>query len=157
MTDSLDVALPDESALATLAERCAPLVAGGAVVYLEGSLGAGKTTFARVLLRALGVTDRVKSPTYTLIEPYVTPALRAWHLDLYRIGDPRELEWLGLDALSDPSALVLVEWPEHGAGALPAADLLLHLAHAGEGRHAQLRAESMCGQQILDALVEPQV
>lgn len=153
MTETLDAALPDESGLVALAERCAPLLRGGAVVYLQGSLGAGKTTFARALLRALGVTERVKSPTYTLVEPYTVPGLQAWHLDLYRIGDPRELEWLGLDALADPGALVLVEWPERGVGALPQADLLLRLAHAGEGRHAQLLARSPRGQRILDELI----
>lgn len=156
MTDSLDMALPNEAALVAFADRCAPLLRGGAVVYLHGSLGAGKTTFARALLRALGVGERVKSPTYTLIEPYTTPTLQAWHLDLYRIGDPRELEWLGLDALADPAALVLIEWPERGAGGLPAADLLLSLAHAGEGRHAQLRSGTARGQQILDALADGQ-
>lgn len=154
VTDSLDFALANEAALVALAERCAPLVDGGAVVYLYGSLGAGKTTFARALLRALGVVERVKSPTYTLIEPYTARGLHAWHLDLYRISDPRELEWLGLDALSDPAAVVLVEWPERGAGALPPADLLLRLSHAGEGRHGQLRPGSARGQQILNALAE---
>jgi tRNA threonylcarbamoyladenosine biosynthesis protein TsaE len=85
--------------------------------------GAGKTSFARALLTTLGVGERVKSPTYSLVEGYEAQGRPAWHLDLYRIADPGELEWLGLDALADPAALVLVEWPERGAGALPAADL----------------------------------
>lgn len=152
MVDLLDRVLPDESALVAFAQDCAPLLGGGGVVYLHGSLGAGKTTFARALLRALGVTERIKSPTYTLIEPYATPSLQAWHLDLYRIADPRELEWLGLDALADPDALVLVEWPERGADALPSADVLLRLTHAGEGRRALVSAGSARGQRILGAL-----
>ncbi|HET6631580.1 MAG TPA: tRNA (adenosine(37)-N6)-threonylcarbamoyltransferase complex ATPase subunit type 1 TsaE [Rhodanobacteraceae bacterium] len=149
---ALELELPDEPALARFARRCAPLLGGGGVVELRGELGAGKTTFARALLRALGVGERVKSPTYSLIESYRAGELVAWHLDLYRIADPGELEWLGLDALADPAALVLVEWPERGAGALPAADLRLELAHAGTGRSARLVATSARGQSIVAGL-----
>ena len=114
--------LPDEEATAALARRLAGALDGGLVVYLHGELGAGKTSFARALLGALGVGERIKSPTYSLVESYRAQGRPAWHLDLYRIADPGELEWLGLDALADPAALVLVEWPERGRGALPAAN-----------------------------------
>lgn len=144
--------LPDEAATAELATRMASALDSGLVLYLHGPLGTGKTSFARALLTALGVGERVKSPTYTLVEGYMTRDRPAWHLDLYRIADPAELEWLGLDALSDPAALVLVEWPERGAGALPVADLELCLDYAGIGRQAHFRALSARGQKLLGQL-----
>lgn len=129
MSERTDVArswsLPDEAATSAFGAQIARALDGGMVFYLHGPLGAGKTSFARALLTTLGVGERVKSPTYSLVEGYMAHDRPAWHLDLYRIADPGELEWLGLDALSDPAALVLVEWPERGAGALPAADLEL--------------------------------
>lgn len=137
--------LPDEAATAALAKRMAGLLDGGLVVYLHGDLGAGKTSFARALLGALGVGERIKSPTYSLVESYRAQGRPAWHLDLYRIADPGELEWLGLDALSDPSALVLVEWPERGKGALPVPDLVIHLGYAGLGRMARMEARTERG------------
>jgi len=146
--------LPDEAATAALATRLAGVLDDGLVLYLHGPLGAGKTSFARALLTALDVGERVKSPTYSLIEGYVTRDRPAWHLDLYRIADPGELEWLGLDALADPAALVLVEWPERGAGALPAADLELYLDYAGPGRRASLRAFTPRGQRLLARLAK---
>ncbi|WP_174566710.1 tRNA (adenosine(37)-N6)-threonylcarbamoyltransferase complex ATPase subunit type 1 TsaE [Rhodanobacter sp. C03] len=144
--------LPDETATAVLGKRVASALDNGLVLYLHGPLGAGKTSFARALLTALGVGERIKSPTYSLIEGYIAAERPAWHLDLYRIADPGELEWLGLDALADPAAVVLVEWPERGAGALPAADLAVHLDYAGHGRHARLRAFTARGEQLLSRL-----
>ncbi len=144
--------LPDEAATAALAARLARVLEEGMVLYLHGPLGAGKTSFARVLLGASGVGERIKSPTYSLVEGYAAGARAAWHLDLYRIADPGELEWLGLDALSDPAALVLVEWPERGRGALPPADLELHLAYADGGRHARLQAVTPRGMRLLQRL-----
>ena len=142
-------ALPDEAATAALAARVASaLDDDGMVLYLHGPLGAGKTSFARALLTALGVGERVKSPTYSLVEGYMARDRPAWHLDLYRIADPGELEWLGLDALADPAALVLVEWPERGAGALPAADLELQLDYAGQGRQASLHVFTARGERL---------
>jgi len=158
MTEPADTdlawALPDEAATAALAARLAGALDDGLVLYLHGPLGAGKTSFARALLTALDVGERVKSPTYSLIEGYATRDRPAWHLDLYRIADPGELEWLGLDALADPAALVLVEWPERGAGALPAADLELHLGYAGLGRRASLRAFTARGERLLARLAK---
>jgi tRNA threonylcarbamoyladenosine biosynthesis protein TsaE len=156
MTDEPEVerswTLSDEAATGALATHLASVLDDGLVLYLHGPLGAGKTSFARALLTALGVGERVKSPTYSLVEGYAANGRPAWHLDLYRIADPGELEWLGLDALSDPAALVLVEWPERGAGALPAADLELHLAYAGEGRNALFCARTERGDRLLDRL-----
>lgn len=135
----------DEAALAALARTLAPVLGGGGVVHLEGSLGAGKTTFARALLRALGVGERIKSPTYTLIETYALDGLSVHHLDLYRIAAPDELEWLGLRDLAAGRQLWLIEWPERGAGALAPADLVVHLAHAGQARDVFLEAASALG------------
>lgn len=123
-----------ESQLTDFARHLAPSLREGGVVFLRGELGAGKTTFARALLGALGVEARVKSPTYTLIEPYAVGDLSIYHLDLYRIADPGELEWLGLPDLMQGRYLMLVEWPERGASALPAADLTVDLSHAENGR-----------------------
>lgn len=146
--------LPDEAATQDLAVRVADTLDTGLVVYLDGDLGAGKTSFARALLRRLGVGERIKSPTYSLVESYPLTTGHAWHLDLYRIADPGELEWLGLDALSDPDALVLVEWPQHGAGALPGADLIVHLAHAGDGREARFESLTPRGQALVARLCD---
>ena len=142
----------DEACMRALAVALADGVRAGGIIHLEGDLGAGKTTFARALLGALGVGERIKSPTYSLIESYRVENLDAHHLDLYRIADPGELEWLGLgDLWSDP-ALVLVEWPERGGGGLPAADLVLHLHHAGERRELEAEALSTRGERLLAAL-----
>ncbi|MBN8726836.1 MAG: tRNA (adenosine(37)-N6)-threonylcarbamoyltransferase complex ATPase subunit type 1 TsaE [Xanthomonadales bacterium] len=140
-----DLGRLDEGELAAVARRLAPAAAAGGVLYLVGELGAGKTTFARALLRALGVGERVKSPTYSLVESYRVGALDVHHLDLYRIADPGELEWLGLGDLSGPGALLVVEWPERGSGALPQPDLAVQLAHAGELRALALEARSPRG------------
>ncbi|MET0328983.1 MAG: tRNA (adenosine(37)-N6)-threonylcarbamoyltransferase complex ATPase subunit type 1 TsaE [Luteimonas sp.] len=124
--------LPDEAATQVLAQVLAAHQPPGAVVHLVGDLGAGKSTLARAWLRALGVTGTVRSPTYTLVERYPVVGGEALHLDLYRIGDAGELDFLGLDDIA--AALWLVEWPERGAGALPAADLRIELALDGAGR-----------------------
>lgn len=122
-----------------------------AVVHLHGELGAGKSTLARALLRELGVAGAIRSPTYTLIERYpLAGGGEAWHLDLYRIADAAELEFLGLDG-EDP-VLWLVEWPERGAGGLPAADLVISLGVEGDGRRAHMAANSPGGQAWLAAL-----
>ena len=122
------------------------------VVYLEGDLGAGKTTLARALLQALGVSGAVRSPTYTLIERYPTATGEVAHLDLYRIADPEELFFLGLDDLAASARLWLVEWPERGRGALPCPDLELGLRVVGGGREARLEPVSEAGALWLAAL-----
>jgi tRNA threonylcarbamoyladenosine biosynthesis protein TsaE len=145
--------LPDEEATRALAANLAGALDGGLVIYLRGELGAGKTSFARALLTALGVGERIKSPTYSLVEGYQGRAGQpAWHLDLYRIADPGELEWLGLDALADPAAVVLVEWPERGLGALPQPDMEVQLGYRAPGRHARLQSKSARGERVLTRL-----
>lgn len=140
----------DEAQLTALAAQLAPRLRGGGVIHLAGELGAGKTTFARALLRALGVGERVKSPTYSLVESYRVGDLDIHHLDLYRIADAGELEWLGLPDLATATAVIVVEWPERGAGALPPPDLALELRHAGARRELLLTARSRRGRDWLD-------
>ena len=113
--------------------------AGGAVVVgLAGDLGAGKTTLARASLRALGVAGTVRSPTYTIAEPYETRIGCVWHLDLYRIADPGELEFVALRDLVSESAACLIEWPERGRGGLPEIDCLVAIARHGPGRRLRI-------------------
>jgi tRNA threonylcarbamoyladenosine biosynthesis protein TsaE len=142
----------DEPALTALAARLAAHVRDGGVIYLSGELGAGKSTFARALLGALGVRSRIKSPTYSLIETYFIDRLAVHHLDLYRIADPGELEWLGLADLVAEPYLLLVEWPERAGAALPPPDLTVQLVHADAVRDVVLRASSTRGAEWLSRL-----
>ena len=145
--------LPDADATDRLATALAMTAPTPAVVYLQGDLGAGKSTLARAWLRALGVQGAVRCPTYTLVERYpVAGGAEALHLDLYRIGDAGELEFLGLDSAG--VALWLVEWAERGGRSLPAADLVVRLAIGGAGRDAVLSADSRQGDAWLQRLVQ---
>jgi tRNA threonylcarbamoyladenosine biosynthesis protein TsaE len=127
------------------------------VIYLEGSLGAGKTTLARALIRGLGHGGRVPSPTYTLVEPYELPWGRVLHLDLYRLADGAELQYLGLGDDLTGRTLLLVEWPRQGGDHLPPPDLELELSHAGPspegaGRRLRLAARTPAGAEVLARL-----
>jgi tRNA threonylcarbamoyladenosine biosynthesis protein TsaE len=125
---------------------------GRAVLFLRGDLGAGKSSLARGMLRALGVSGAIKSPTYTLIERYTLDRGEAAHLDLYRIAQSGELEFLGLQDLAPELRLWLVEWPERGQGALPQPDIELELRVEGEGRQVRLEARSPVGRDWLEAI-----
>jgi tRNA threonylcarbamoyladenosine biosynthesis protein TsaE len=124
----------------------------GGVVYLRGELGAGKTTCVRALLRTLGVTGLVRSPTYTLVETYVLAGLTCIHVDLYRLQTLSEIDELGLRDAIGPGALLLVEWPEKGGSVLPPADLEVALHYAGEARQATLTAATALGARWLGYL-----
>lgn len=146
----MQIELADSDATEALGRALAATRPQPASAHLHGDLGAGKSTLARALLRELGVDGPIRSPTYTLVERYPVPGGEAWHLDLYRIGDAGELDFLGLD--SGEATLWLVEWPERGARALPPPDLRIHLAQAGTGRLARLEAASTAGEAWLEAL-----
>lgn len=146
--------LPDEAAtrsLATAAAAAWPRSRRPLCLSLAGSLGAGKTSFARALLQALGHPGPVVSPTYTLVEPYDFERFRVLHLDLYRISDPEELAFLGLRDIDRDRDWLLVEWYAHGAGWLPAPDVTLRLDYAGQGRHLRASAAGEAGEAWLDA------
>ncbi|HRD48984.1 MAG: tRNA (adenosine(37)-N6)-threonylcarbamoyltransferase complex ATPase subunit type 1 TsaE [Candidatus Competibacter sp.] len=146
--------LYSDSAAATekIGVRLAQALTPGCILYLRGDLGAGKTTLARGLLHGLGHSGIVKSPTYTLVEPYQIGAWRLFHWDLYRLTDPEELEYLGLREQIDGETALLIEWPERGHGALPTADLEVTLDYADEGRVCRLAAVSAVGTPMLARL-----
>jgi tRNA threonylcarbamoyladenosine biosynthesis protein TsaE len=150
MNESYSLYLADEPATEHLGRVLADTRPPSAVIYLMGDLGAGKTTFSRGFIQACGHHGVVKSPTYTLIEPYMLDQQTIYHLDLYRLSDPEELEYLGMDLLTQPETICLVEWPERGVPSLPSADLTLTLKHQDTGRQATLSAHTAMAKQWLD-------
>jgi len=149
----MKVFLADAEATAALAERLnavLPTDTAGWTLLLEGELGAGKSTFARALVRAMGHRGAVPSPTYTLVEPYELPGRMVYHVDLYRISDEEELRFLGWTEIDD--GLRLVEWPERAPELLSSADLRLVLRYADPGRDAELTGLSPRGQELLEVL-----
>ncbi len=157
MAESLRLDLADAGATEAFGERLATALCmsgtSGLNVYLEGDLGAGKTTLVRGFLRRLGHTGRVPSPTYTLVEPYALAGWRVAHIDLYRIRDPRELDDLGLRDALGPAIVTLVEWPDHGAGHLPPADMHIGLQVSDSGRRLCCQALSATGGTVVNLLV----
>ncbi|MCU0990190.1 MAG: tRNA (adenosine(37)-N6)-threonylcarbamoyltransferase complex ATPase subunit type 1 TsaE [Xanthomonadales bacterium] len=144
--------LPDEAATQRLGQILAPAVRPGMVIYLEGDLGAGKTTLVRALIQALGHQGPVRSPTYSLVEVYVVSSLYLYHFDFYRFESPEEFLDAGLDEYFSDNTVCLVEWPERALGYVPAPDLRLRLEHAGSGRFLEAVAESQEGQQCIRAI-----
>jgi tRNA threonylcarbamoyladenosine biosynthesis protein TsaE len=130
----------------------AQVCAGDGLIFLKGDLGVGKTTLARGVLRGMGHEGSVKSPTYTLIEPYEINGGHCYHLDLYRLADPDELEFLGIRDLLEGKAVLLVEWPEQGGDALPVPDLLVTIQYQNEGRELWIEAKSTRGVHLIDEL-----
>lgn len=147
--------LPDLNATEELGQALAGALAGlpgAAVVTLTGELGTGKTTLVRSVLRALGHQGPVVSPTYTLVEPYEVGDRRLCHVDLYRLGAPEELEYIGLRELAGARDWLLVEWPEQGGGYLPAVDIDIALAYHGEGRSAGITTATGKGKSLAASL-----
>ena len=142
--------LPDEAATVAAGSAVGRALTQGAVVFLVGQLGAGKTTFTRGALRALGHSGSVKSPTYTLCEPYdLAVAGQLCHLDLYRLSNPEELEFLGIRDYVASGAMLLIEWPSKGEGLLPAPDLKIALVESNNGRELKITALTADGQVVL--------
>lgn len=136
-----------------LGGRLAAVLEPGCIIYLSGPLGAGKTTLVRGLLRALGHRERVKSPTYTLVESYELAGRRIHHFDLYRVGDPAELDYIGFSDFVQGDAVCLVEWPEKGAGRLPAPDIAAYLDIIdAASRNVRFDARTPEGRRMLDKL-----
>ena len=138
--DTGQVILPQEVDLENFANKFSCHIPMPLVIWLEGDLGAGKTTFARGLIHALGYKGRVKSPTYGLLEHYQLESLQVLHMDLYRISDPGELEFLGVEDLLDDRTILLIEWPDKGGLWLPEPDFIFRFAYAGEGRDLNWKA-----------------
>jgi tRNA threonylcarbamoyladenosine biosynthesis protein TsaE len=129
-----ELAFPSERYLEIFANKFASDLQVPLVIWLEGDLGTGKTAFSRALIHALGYKGRVKSPTYGLLEHYQLSSLQVLHLDLYRIGDPGELEFLGVTDLLDEQTILLIEWPDRGKGWIPKPDFIFKFSYAEQGR-----------------------
>lgn len=162
---TIDVYLKDEDDTLSLARQFAPMLCGthpavgeaqrGGRIHLRGDLGAGKTSFARGLLRAAGITGRIKSPSYALLESYNLSNLYFYHLDFYRFSDSREWLDAGFRDILQKEAIVLIEWPEQAGGLLPPPDLDIHFIYADIGRCASLTAHSDKGKLWLTTLTLP--
>ena len=146
------ICLADESATKAFSAKLAGLCNQATVIYLKGDLGAGKTTFSQGFILGLGYQGRVKSPTYTLVEPYEVAPWRVFHFDLYRLSDPEELEFIGIRDYFEPDCLCLVEWPDKGAGLLAEADLTISIEFNQTGRTLVLEAGTENGRSLLQAI-----
>jgi tRNA threonylcarbamoyladenosine biosynthesis protein TsaE len=149
---NVELFIPDEAAMESLGRLMASHMPAGLTCYLQGELGSGKTTLVRGLLRGLGHTGAVKSPTFTLVEPYEFANYSLYHFDLYRLSDPDELEYLGLRDYFRDDSICLVEWPEKGGRILPRPDVLIQLTYLDHGRDLKFTARTDKGQGLLQAI-----
>ncbi len=145
----LNTHIASENDMLAFAAKLAHATHNGAVIFLYGPLGAGKTTLTRGFLRALGYQDKVKSPTYTLVEPYELSDKSVYHFDLYRLRDASELEHIGIKEYFRSDSICLIEWPEKGFPLLPAPDLACYIEMKGEGRDIRLESKTKHGEEIL--------
>ena len=154
MSESSPLDVADEQAMVALGGALAAAAEPGLVVYLQGDLGVGKTTFCRGFIQSLGHEGAVKSPTYTLVEPYELGKLQVFHFDLYRLADPEELEFMGIRDYFGDFSVCLVEWPERGLGALPSADLRTNIKidGKGHGRLVVFGADTERGKRVLSRM-----
>ncbi|RLV61320.1 tRNA (adenosine(37)-N6)-threonylcarbamoyltransferase complex ATPase subunit type 1 TsaE [Parashewanella curva] len=144
--------LTNEDETVALGRQLSALITPPLTLYLTGDLGAGKTTFSRGLIQSLGHQGAVKSPTYTLVEPYELPSMRVFHFDLYRLMDPEELEFMGIRDYFSDDCLCIVEWPDRGHGLLPEADVHLHIDYMEEGRTLRMDAITSKGKILIEQL-----
>ena len=144
--------LADEQAMSDFGTRIARVTQGHGLIFLVGNLGMGKTTLSRGIIRGLGHVGAVKSPTFTLVEPYEIGDIRAFHFDLYRLVDPEELEFLGIRDYFEDDALCLIEWPDKGAGFLPKPDLTITISPQDSGRSLKILSQGSRGEAWCAAL-----
>lgn len=144
-----------ESQSITYAQAFAKQAAGGLVIYLNGDLGAGKTFFSRHFIQALGVQGRVKSPTYTIVEPYEVDQFRIFHFDLYRLADPEELEYIGIRDYFSEDTICLIEWSEKGYPLLPKADVVINFVMTEDGRAMSASGISERGRSVVQQVLLP--
>ena len=144
--------LADEQAMSDFGARIARVTQGHGLIFLEGNLGMGKTTLSRGIIRGLGHVGAVKSPTFTLVEPYEIGDIRAFHFDLYRLVDPEELEFLGIRDYVEDDAMCLIEWPDKGAGFLPKPDLTITISPQDSGRSLKILSQGSRGEAWCAAL-----
>jgi len=147
------ITVPDEAAMVLLGARLGAACEPGLVIFLQGDLGMGKTTFCRGFIQSLGHAGAVKSPTYTLVEPYQFGNLQVFHFDLYRLGDPEELEFMGIRDYFGDLSVCLVEWPERGLGALPTGDIVINIGREGQGRCLAFEAATEQGRRVLTTML----
>lgn len=152
MTEVHQCELANEEETLALAKKFSQVLQIPLVVYLQGELGAGKTAFCRGVIQALGHSGAVKSPTYTLVEPYQLKGWRIHHFDLYRLADPEELEYMGIRDYFSEDTLNFIEWPDKGYGWLPGADIEIRIEYAGTGRKLTFSALTETGQKIIKTL-----
>ena len=152
MSRSFESHLSDEVATVTMGNQIAAIIEQGAVIYLHGDLGAGKTTFTRGVVQGFGHAGKVKSPTYTLVEPYELERANVYHFDLYRLGDPEELEYMGIRDYFSADAICVVEWPEKGGEFIPVPDLNITLSYVGDERKIVINSASERGVAIVEKL-----
>ncbi|MFF7707636.1 tRNA (adenosine(37)-N6)-threonylcarbamoyltransferase complex ATPase subunit type 1 TsaE [Pseudomonas sp. NPDC007930] len=148
------LSLVGEEAMTAFGARLGALTGGAGTLFLNGDLGMGKTTLSRGIIRGFGHQGPVKSPTFTLVEPYEIGAVRVFHFDLYRLVDPEELEFMGIRDYFDGSALCLVEWPEKGQGFLPNPDIIINICAQTPGRSLTLVPHSTRGESWSAALAK---
>jgi tRNA threonylcarbamoyladenosine biosynthesis protein TsaE len=143
--------LADEEKMLALGAKVAKVFTAG-ILFLNGPLGAGKTTFSRGFLRGYHYQGKVKSPTYTIVESYHLLEKNIFHFDFYRIQDAKELHYIGIEEYFQPENICLIEWPEKAFPLLPAPDIVCHIAHQQTGRLIQLTAKTPQGAEMLQAL-----